>query len=112
VTLSPRLLSSHQPNELLAGEAYALSRAVSKTDLAVERLLEGIADDRAPDLSLADCGVAVSLGVVGEKSGPAFPLLAMLRRTPSHGPPLRLAVENDALKGARLIVRLLTFTNS
>jgi hypothetical protein len=76
-SLLPRLLSPEQTNGLLAGQVYALSRAASRGDLAAaERLLEGPADDRAPDHSSADGVVAVLLGMVGERNGQAFPLAA------------------------------------
>jgi hypothetical protein len=84
VTLLPLLLSPRQTNGLLAGQIYALSRALRAADLAAaERLLVEGGDDRVSvagesGASSANEAVAVLLGVIGEKDGPAFPLPASM----------------------------------
>lgn len=95
VTLLPRLLTAGQTNGLLAGEVYALSRALGRGDTAGAMALVGDAPS-APEAGIADrsspLGVVVVLvGVVGVQDGSAYPLPAELaaRLQPTDTPELQ-----------------------
>lgn len=96
VTLLPRLLTAGQTNGLLAGEVYALSRALGRGDTARAMALVGADAPPAPEAGTADRSspadvIVVLVGVVGVRDGAAYPLPAEFaaRLQPTDTPELQ-----------------------
>lgn len=77
-TLLPRVLTARQTNGLLAGEVYALSRALGRGDVPAALEVLGAGAASAPEAGTVDhssavASVAVLVGVVGVNDGAAYP---------------------------------------